>query len=1194
MKLFSVPQSIFLGILILSLSVVAFAQDYRGKVQGIITDESGGVIPGAKVVLQNDATKVEVTTTTSDEGRYRFDFVEPGNYSVTAEKDGFKKTIQQKLVVQIQGDLTVDLKLAVGDVSATVTVDDTPASVQFNTSGTGLTLDNTTIDQMPVRGRNPYNIITLDPSINGGENNNGENRPYHHAYANEMDAGGNTTRANEVQLNGVALTSSYKVAYTPSVDAVKEVTFSRSIVDAEQGFSAGGTVALNMKSGGSKYNGAAYYYKRDPRFNAFGDPTIVRTLGADEKNFRGTNLSMYGGNIGGPIIKKKLFFFSSFEYWDDKRPITVKLNVPTAKMRTGDFSELLGAVRKAANGTPILNADGTQALVGQIYNPFTSTSNSSIRTYFAGNIIPQGLWDSVGAKLLARFPLPNTVGQENWQGSKIEQTKYWNASTRVDWNISEKLKTYFSYGQFKASPEEINPTDAALFPLNGSNRFGLNLSADVVYTLTSNTVLNVRGGYFRLTDEFANSNILLGEDGLKELWGSNTFYSSVYTTDQVYYPAIDVRDNGGTTYRFGRPGREFWQHPEGYVGSVKFNTALRDHSLKYGAEYRVNKGKAARFEPLNFTFRHELTQVSGSASGNESLQSGSPWASFLIGALQNSSSARRVPVQEVVQKGYAIYFQDDWKFNRNLTLNLGIRWEFEPGPVDAQNRLSQRLDLTRPNTQVAATPPPAFDSRVVAILNSLGQTPKYNGAWIFATDEERGAWHRSPTDFLPRLGFALRLNDKSSLRVGWARYIQPSARIRDSLGDFVDAYTGYSTVTNTLNPNFTNNPATFNIALLSNPFPTSGAGLNPVQQPTGQTLGIYTGLGNAVNFDEFDQKPPINDKFTVVYQREIWNKMVFSVDYFFNYGNRLPQTVDLNAPNPMFFYNNPRSAWNFNVTNPFNTTNYPANITMPGSLRTSANVAASQLMRPYPMYQAINQTNTDLRKSRVQSLKIQIQQPAYKGLIFTFAYAINDERTKEAFDDLALYNQQFTWIPTDAARHRFTNVITWDVPVGKGKMLLSDAPKAVDYILGGWRLTNTSRYYSGRLLRFGFGTKLNVSGNPVLKDPQKGNCSTCFWFDTSVFSAVNETTQNQLRTNPWTFPGLVGPSTFQTDATLTKSFKIRESMKIEARLEVYNVLNNINWENPNVTFGNANFGKVTGKRGAYVGREVQYGLRFVF
>lgn len=141
------------------------------------------------------------------------------------------------------------------------------------------------------------------------------------------------------------------------------------------------------------------------------------------------------------------------------------------------------------------------------------------------------------------------------------------------------------------------------------------------------------------------------------MWGSNTFYSSVYTTDQIYYPAIDVRDNGGTTYRFGRTGREFWQHPEGYNSSIKFNTSLNAHSLKYGGEYRVNKGKAARFEPLNFTFRSELTAIRQSVSGNENLTTGSAWASFLIGALQNSSSVRRVPIQEVVQKVMVFIFR---------------------------------------------------------------------------------------------------------------------------------------------------------------------------------------------------------------------------------------------------------------------------------------------------------------------------------------------------------------------------------------------------------------------------------------------------------------------------------------------------------------------------------------------------------
>ncbi len=393
----SIRRSFWLLMVMAAFSTFAFAQDYRGKVQGNVTDDGGAIIPGAKVILHNDLTKVEVTSITTDEGRYKFDFVEPGNYSVIVEKDGFKKTIQESLIVRIQGDLTVDVKMTVGEVSAVVTVESSPVAVQFNTSGTAITIENTTIDQLPVRGRNPYNITTLDPSVNAGEAS--ENRPYHHAFANEIDAGGGTVRANEVQLNGTALTSSYKAAYTPSVDAVSEVTFQRSAVDSEQGFSSGGTISLNMKSGTDKFHGAAYYYRRDPRFNANGDPTIPRIAGANETNLRGTNLKIIGGNIGGPIISKKVFFFSSYEKWQDARPITVKMTVPTALERSGDFSQSTQSC-------------GSVNCVRTIYNPFTSTGSSGTRTAFAGNVINSALFDPVAIKLLAGIPLPNLPGTD--------------------------------------------------------------------------------------------------------------------------------------------------------------------------------------------------------------------------------------------------------------------------------------------------------------------------------------------------------------------------------------------------------------------------------------------------------------------------------------------------------------------------------------------------------------------------------------------------------------------------------------------------------------------------------------------------------------------------------------------------------------------------------------------------------------
>src|SRR6185295_272384 len=149
---------------------------------------------------------------------------------------------------------------------------------------------------------NPYNLTTLDPTINGGEN--AENRPYHHAFGNEFDAGGGTTRANDIQLDGVALTSSYKSSYTPSIDA-------------EYGYSSGGIIIVNMKSGTNEFHGSAYAHGRSPKFNAFADPTIARIANSDETRFRGTNLKIYGTSVGGPIIKNKVFFFSSFEKWTD-------------------------------------------------------------------------------------------------------------------------------------------------------------------------------------------------------------------------------------------------------------------------------------------------------------------------------------------------------------------------------------------------------------------------------------------------------------------------------------------------------------------------------------------------------------------------------------------------------------------------------------------------------------------------------------------------------------------------------------------------------------------------------------------------------------------------------------------------------------------------------------------------------------
>ncbi len=1158
-------------LLFVMVSSVA-AQDYRGKVQGSVTDESGAAIPGAQVVLRNIQTTVEVTRRSNGEGHYIFDFVEPGEYIVVVELTGFKKAVQENVIIRNRADITVDLKLSVGGVQETVTVESPPIAVQFGSSSTLLTIENKLIDQLPVRGRNPYNVTNLDPTVSPGTGStSNENRPYHHAYASDFDAGGGTIRANDVLLDGVPLTSSYKSSYTPAMDAVQEVTFQKNAIDSEFGYSAGGVIVLNMKGGTNAYHGSGIANWRNPRFNAVTDPTIKRTAGADERNFRGTNLKIYGGTFGGPLIKNKLFTFTSYEHWNDAQPLPFTLTVPTELERAGNFSQ---SVR---NG-----------VIRNIFDPLTSTGSSGTRTQFNGNIIPTGRLDQTALKLLAELPLPNLPGsQDNLQGFKVNQTSYWNFSERVDWVYSDNWRTFVRYGQFKARLLESNPTSKKLLPVNGSNRYGLSIAADSVYTVSPKMTVNVRANYHQLTDEYAADPALIGKDGIANLFPTN-FWSSLYTLDQYFYPAFDFVQ-GSTTTRLGRPGREFWQHPQGFGGSARLNYYAGKHSMKFGGEYRVDKGKGARFEPLTFSIKQTLTANANSSPNLTN--SGSEWATFMLGYIDNSSIAARVPIQETVEKGYAGYFMDDFKVNSRLTLNLGLRYEYEPGPVDAQNRLSQRLDLTQPIPEMIATPP-AIPATVTNLLASKGEKHIFNGAWIFTSADSRSAWRREKITVQPRLGGAFRLSEKSVVRFGWGRYVSPSSRIRDPLGDFVNQYAGFSTSTPAPGTISNGRPQ----ATLSNPFPVA---LAPIQQPVGQSLGRYTNLGNSIGaagnatngIDPFDVKPQVNDRFSFSYQREVWGRFILDVEYFYNKGRNVPYAVDLNMADPAFSYETPRSIFNLSIANPF--LNYLTPNKFPGTLRSQTTITQGALLRPYPQYGVINQTNTAGKGEHLHSFEVQAQRPFAKGLSVLFAFAYQRERTQEFFDDFATYARKFEWRDTDTPRRRLTSAVSWDIPVGKGRSLLNDAPKGVDMIVGGWTVTTITRLYSGRPLFFN--QNLIVDGNPKLSNPTQSK-----WFDTSKFHPLPTSTNPALppnlhrRDNPWTFPGVEGPGIWQTDMTISKSFSLTERFRLEVRAESYNVFNHVNLANPIVDFNNANFGRVTTKLVAYNGREVQYGLRLVF
>ncbi|MGH8245708.1 MAG: carboxypeptidase-like regulatory domain-containing protein, partial [Gammaproteobacteria bacterium] len=228
--------------LIVFLSHVAAAQELRGRVQGIVTDSSAAVIAGANVTLRNDNTGVDTVRQTNTAGLYVFDFVPPGTYTMTVEMAGFRKFVQQNILVQTRSDVTVDAVLQLGTVAETVNVTASPVAVRFNTTTMDLTLDTKMTNELPIIHRNPFLLATLNPAV--VVRSTTEQSPYHHWAASQLDVGGNTSTKNDILVDGVPQLLGAKGAYVPPMDAVSEVNVQQNAVDAEFGHSAGGIISV--------------------------------------------------------------------------------------------------------------------------------------------------------------------------------------------------------------------------------------------------------------------------------------------------------------------------------------------------------------------------------------------------------------------------------------------------------------------------------------------------------------------------------------------------------------------------------------------------------------------------------------------------------------------------------------------------------------------------------------------------------------------------------------------------------------------------------------------------------------------------------------------------------------------------------------------------------------------------------------
>ncbi|HEX4166593.1 MAG TPA: TonB-dependent receptor [Bryobacteraceae bacterium] len=1157
------------------------AQDYRATVQGLISDSSNALVAGAQITLLNVKTGVMQTQPSNGQGEYRFALVEPGMYQVTGEMRGFRKEVAENVRVETSGDVTVNLTLQPGTLSQSVVVTANPVELQLNTSSKSLTITQEQIANLPVLDRSPFSLVLLDPAVQN--NYPTTSTPFHMWQASEMDFGGRTSRANDVLIDGSPVQIGPKGSYTPTMDATQDVVVEQVAVDSEYGHSAGGVTNISTRQGTNDIHGVGYYYGRNPAIDAASNGLIHSP--SLQRN------SIWGGAVGGPIKKNKLFTYASYEGWRETVPYSPYgglLTLPTALERTGDYSQSL-------------NINGG---LRTIYNPYTTqydpATGVATRTPFAGNRIPASMLDPTAMKMMADIWQPNhaptnIAGANNFQTTTALTTKYWNVSDRTDWDVSDKLKIFGRYSEFNATnelPDYTGINSPAAANGQGGVMWSRNVAGDVTYTFNPTLVGDFRMSYAAFNDNAAAPQNEIGASGLANLWPNNPWYQPYESqyNGSSYFPTLNIGPTPGSYKQFGL-GSLYFQEPHSYNFNGKLAKTWGQHSIKTGIDSRYSAVTLSYPQQMAFNFTSATT---ANTFNNPNINlSGDPYATFLLGAPDNTSQAAFTPPANISLHYYGGYVQDDYKLSRRITLNVGLRYEFESAPVDSQNRYLRLLDLNAPNPVLATNPLPYTAADLALRAQYLGAgnaLPAPNGQYLFADGTSRSPFHAPIFNFAPRVGGAIQLNDKTVLQLGWGRNLMLNSQVYNGLLTNPN-FTGYSQ-TSTIQASVNGVPQT----QLSNPYPSD----NPLVPVTGKSLGVNTNLGGSFNGNNYVRYPNYQDgsldRFNATIERQLPGQFRLDVSFIGINGRNIDSNTffdnafPLNQVNPALYYN-PQTGGRLvgSVANPFY--NYLTRAQFSGGLRSQKTVQLQQLLAPYPQYQQILMGGLPIEGDVVRNFEVQMQRAYSNGFTILGSYLYNREwqtwfpSAGDPTGGLYYYNRTPVWSDSTGspyARHRTIISGVYDIPFGRGRAMMANANRLVDGMLGDWTLSSTFTFNAGAQISFGNG--FEVVGNPAQNVPAG------YAFNPAAFETLPLYTPTEPVRN---FPGVTAPNFWNIDASLAKTFPITERWKLQFRMEAYNLTNSIMFAPADANFGDSSFGQVNLNQ-SNTGRTLQYAARLSF
>lgn len=1208
-RIYSVFAALVLAILLIPASL---AQETRSVIFGRVLDHSGAVVPGAQVSVINNDTNFTTALTTNASGYYEAPLLLAGNYSVSVEASGFRKATHAGIVLPIATRQQVDVVLEVGTSAQTVTVTANASLIETDPLSSGYVIDSKSLHDLPVLNNNVTLLAKLSPGIQSNGGADGYTNPAFGLIGTAFSTGGNVG-GNNFSIDGVPNNGNIRrVSAQPPADAVSEFKVETDNFDTAVGHTSGASFAVSTKSGTNDFHGslseqhwrnewnAANFFVKQQNQNAIaaaqtqGNTALVNSLKSKNLNPAGHS-NNYTGTIGGPVRipglyngKDKMFFFFSYSGLNDRVSAnTVYWNrtVPTLKERNGDFSDLL-------------QVDPVQY---QLYDPLSTRPDPArpghvIRDPFPGNIIPKSRMINPVYNFYTRLlPNPNNsptdptlAPSNNYYASKMPwRFDYKSISGRVDYQLNSKNR-FFARTQYWANNESNQDWLYETLPGFGGlvgNRLGISSGVDWVWTPAATWLVDFSTGFQRFTDaslDLSQRKIEPSKVGLPAYL--DKFAGSTYSAPVMNFAGYDSLSKNWQ----GTPARY-----DNIIGKIDGWHTLGNHTIRFGFDqYQLAKTNYGFNSGINTSgnFNFDNSFTSRDDDGHVPAGSlGHSWAAFMMG-LPTSATINSSPSVALRNAQYGWYVEDGWRMTPKLSINYGLRVEYETG---ATVRHNQALGEFNPNLSV----PIAADAQAAYAAHPIPELPaaqfKVVGGTTYTglNGAPKELW-KSQVMFLPRFAAAYSITPMMVIRGGYGVYYD-TLTVRDFSYGLPNQF-GYSRTTTTAFSNdfgetWASGDPKNGISPLVDPFPVRADGTR-FDVPIGNALGSAVTDGRGYSYIPYDLNRARQQRWRAGIERQFGNDILVDVAYVGSYSNDVYVTKDM-KPLPQQYWSTAtaRDAANAsnltqNVTNPFYIGNFSDLKTgnpavyqdMSGnSFFTRKTIQKYLLLEPYPQAGGISNSYSPLGRVKTNSLESRITKRFSHGVDLNVTYTRMWGLAKDYFYNG--FDAQPSWRENTQTRpHRVTGTAVVEMPWGKGRKYWNSGWESK--VFGGFQIAGTYEYQPGPLVSFPntfyYGSKLS--------DINSGPRIYTQWFNTANFerSASKAPVSFQARTFPVYVDGVRNDSTNIFNGNVQRDFKLRESTGLTVRFDVLNLFNHTTFAGPNTSPTSSNFGRVTNVTGA--------------